>query len=353
MKILLINDFLKPQTHGIAIRFEQYIKYFRKKNHNVIVYGPSNCFTSDKVLPSIINKFNTDNRICFPSFELISDLLWNNYDIIHLVYPPCLPSIIVFFISFFKPLNIVSSNHVNMSYYGKTYNLFYFYYLVKFFICDLQYYFSKIIMAPSISEDFKNLYNMETTIIPTGIDLDIFKFSSQKRESILLYVGRLAPEKNIDKLIKLFDNIKYYKLVIVGYGPEKRKLKELAKNNLNNSNIEFVGKIDHNELASYYQKARAHITLSESETFCLTLLESLACGTPIIYPKCNVFDSLYSKDFSDFCLTNENSLKNIIRHIEKNELDLNFKCRDYSKKFSWEKATDKLLDIYDDILDLH
>jgi hypothetical protein len=65
MKILLINDFLKPQTHGISIRFEQYIKYFRKKNHIVRVYGPSNCPSSDFILPSIINYFNTDNRICF------------------------------------------------------------------------------------------------------------------------------------------------------------------------------------------------------------------------------------------------------------------------------------------------
>ena len=347
MKILLINDFLKPQTHGIAVRFEQYIKYFRKKNHNIRVYGPSNCPSSDFILPSIINYFNTDNCICFPSLQLVFDICFNNYDIIHLVYPPCIPSMIIFFISLFKKLNIVTSNHVNMSYYGKIYNLLHYYYLVKFFIFDLQYYFSNLIMAPSISEDFKTLYNVETTIIPTGIDLDNFKFSRNKRENILLYVGRLAPEKNIDKLIKLFEAIKNYKLIIIGYGPEENKLKELAKNNIN---IEFVGKINHDKLPLYYQKARAHITLSESETFCLTLLESLACGTPIIFPNCIVFDSLYGKDFEKLCLTSNNTLENIIKYIEENESDLQFKCKDYSEYDSWSRATDQLIKIYEHVI---
>jgi len=343
MKILLINDFLYPQTHGIAVRFEHYIKYIKEKNHNITVYGPSNCPTSDKYLPSIISCFNKDNRICFPSFQLIWDICFNNYDIIHLVYPPCIPSLIIFGISLFKPLKIVTSNHVNMNYYGKTYNLLYFYYLVKFFICDLQYYFSKLIMAPSISEDFKELYNLETTIIPTGIDLKNFEFCSDKRENILLYVGRLAPEKNIDKLIEMFKTINDYNLVIVGYGPEEKKLKKLAKDN---NNIIFVDKQNHDKLPYYYQIARAHITLSESETFGLTLLESLSCGTPIIYSNCTVFTELYKKDFGKLCLTNNNTLENIINYIKQNEKELQIKCKKYSEQHSWSQATDKLINIY-------
>jgi len=347
MKILLINDFLYPQTHGIAVRFEHYIKYIKEQNHSITVYGPSNCPTTDKHLPSIINCFNKDNRICFPSLQLIWDICFNKYDIIHLVYPPCIPSLIIFAISLFKPLKIVTSNHVNMHYYGKTYNLLYSYYLVKFFICDLQYYFSKLIMAPSISEDFKKLYNLETTIIPTGIDLNNFKFSNLKRENVLLYIGRLAPEKNIDKLIKLFDTIKNYNLVIIGYGPEEERLKYLAKDN---NNIIFIGKKNHTELPYYYQLAKAHITLSESETFGLTLLESLSCGTPIIYPNCEVFTTLYEKDFGELCLSTNNTLQNIINYIELNEEELQIRCKEYSEKHSWSQATDKLIKIYNDII---
>jgi hypothetical protein len=58
MKILLVNDFLHPQTHGIAVRFEHYIKHIKEKNHSIKVYGPSNCPTADKHLLSIINCFN-------------------------------------------------------------------------------------------------------------------------------------------------------------------------------------------------------------------------------------------------------------------------------------------------------
>ena len=331
MKILLINEFLKPQTHGvygIAIRFEQYVKNFRNKNYNVRVYGPSDCPSSDFILPSIINCFNTKNHISFPSFQLIYDLCFNNYDIVHLVYPSFVPSMTIFLISLFKKINIVTSNHVNISYSGKPYNL------VKFFICNL-------IMAPFVSKDLK------TTIISSGIDFDNFKLSTNKRENILLYVGYLAPENNIDKLIKLFETIKNYKLIIVGYGSEEDKLKKLAKDNIN---IEFVGKVEHDILPLYYQKAKAHITLSE--TFCLTLLESLSCGTPIIFPNCTVFNSLYGKDFEKLCLTDNNTLGNIINYIEKNESDLQFKCKDYSEYHSWARATDQLINIYTSVSDL-
>jgi glycosyltransferase involved in cell wall biosynthesis len=233
-----------------------------------------------------------------------------------------------------------------MHYYANTYNLLYTYYLAKFLITDPQYYFSKLIMSPSVSEDFKKIYNLETTVIPTGIDLNNFKFSDNKRENILLYIGRLAPEKNIDKLIKMFKSINNYKLFIIGYGPEESKLKELAKDN---NNIIFLGKKDHGILPYYYQIARAHITLSESETFGLTLLESLSCGTPIIYSNCQVFTTLYEKDFGELCLTNNNTLQNIINYIELNEKELQIKCKNYSEQHSWSQATDKLIDIYNTI----
>ena len=236
-----------------------------------------------------------------------------------------------------------------MNYYGKVYNIYFLYYLVKYFIYAPQYYLSNLILGPSELEDFEILYNYKNKIIPTGIDIDIFNFNNTKRENILLYVGRLAPEKNIDKLIKLFNNIKNiknYKLQIIGFGPHENILKELAKNN---KNIEFLGKKLYYELPEYYQKARAHITLSESETFCLTLLESISCGTPIIYADCKLFNNLYEKEFSELCLKQDNDINKILNYIEDNENLLSDKCKKYREDLSWSSATDKLIELYKQI----
>jgi len=346
MNILFITDFLRPQTHGIAIRCEEYIKNLRNKNHNVKVYGPSNCPSTDISLPSIVNYGNKDNRICFPSFRLFYDLITNKYDVIHLFYPPSISGFFILLLSLFVPLKIVTSNHVNMNYYGKAYNIYFLFYLVKYCIYAPQFYLSSLIMAPSELEDFKILYDYKNDIIPTGVNTELFSYNEDNRENILLYVGRLAPEKNIDKLILMFKNIKNYKLQIIGFGPYEDKLKELAKDN---ENVIFLGKKLPEELPEYYQKAKAHVTLSESETFCLTLLESISCGTPIIYPDCELFNGLYEKDFPELRLNKNNDLNTILNFIENNEDKLKDICKKYRYGLSWSSATDKLIEQYNKI----
>ena len=58
---------------------KEYIENLRLLGHEVIVYGPSNCPTSNKHLYSVTNRLNPSNRICFPTFEMCYDLITNNY----------------------------------------------------------------------------------------------------------------------------------------------------------------------------------------------------------------------------------------------------------------------------------
>lgn len=349
MKICIITDFLKPQCHGIAIRFEEYIKNLRLLGHEVIVYGPSNCPTSNKHLYSVTNWFNPSNRICFPSFEMCFDLVTNSYDIVHMVYPIAFFSYAVFIINIFNFFKLVTSNHVMMNDYGKLYFsypiYFILYYIIKIFVYLPQLLFVDKILGPSSHGDFDMGFNKKIEIIPTGINLSKFSPSFKKRDNILLYVGRLAPEKNLDKLCQSIPI--NYKLQLIGDGPSGNDLKTKYACD----NIEFLGKVDHDQLCKYYQNAKAHITLSESETYCLTLLESVACGTPIIYPNCNVFNEIYQNDFPELCLRPNNSIAEILTYIDTNEIELQHKCRDYAEKKSWLNVTKELVSIYESTLD--
>ena len=89
--------------------------------------------------------------------------------------------------------------------------------------------------------------------------------------------------------------------------------------------------------------------MSESETFCLTLLESLSCGTPIIYANCTVFNSLYKDTFPE--LMYNNNLEEILTYIDLNEIELQKRCVEYAKNHNWENATVKLLKTYEESIE--
>lgn len=92
-----------------------------------------------------------------------------------------------------------------------------------------------------------------------------------------LFVGRLSPEKNLEQVIRVFNNMPNLELNIVGYGPLEKELKELA-----NKNINFLGKIDNEKLSEVYQKNDVFILSSKSEPWGLVVEEALYNGLPVI-----------------------------------------------------------------------
>lgn len=92
-----------------------------------------------------------------------------------------------------------------------------------------------------------------------------------------LYVGRLSLEKNIEQLINVFNNYPNLELNIVGYGPLEEQLKKISKNNIN-----FLGKIENENLGEVYQENHVFILPSKSEPWGLVVEEALNNGLPVI-----------------------------------------------------------------------
>jgi len=140
-------------------------------------------------------------------------------------------------------------------------------------------------------------------VLPSGIHLDSFKNIDKKRAKerlnidkstiILLTVGRLSYEKNIDFLIDAFYRTnkilgkrtsyhKNIKFIIVGAGSQKIKLQSIAKSLGLKNIITFVGKIPYNELPLYYSASDIFLYSSLIDTQGLSLCEAMASGLPII-----------------------------------------------------------------------
>ncbi|CAF1155136.1 unnamed protein product [Rotaria sordida] len=135
-------------------------------------------------------------------------------------------------------------------------------------------------------------------ILSTGIDTNLFQYSENFIKNKLIYIGRITSEKNLFRLIDLFTLIQdEYTLDIVGFGPT----------------VEDALKF-----------AQAFICTSLNESYGFTLLESLSCGTPIIYPKCPVFEQLYKTYFSqlEYDLDNDNEFINALKYIKQDDKNL-------------------------------
>lgn len=137
-------------------------------------------------------------------------------------------------------------------------------------------------------------------VIPSGISLEQYKrrlTTESRREmraelgisdeqSVLIYLGRLGTEKNLDELLFSFykahmvnDKLMF---VIVGDGPVKTQLEKKAMNFGIASSVVFTGMIEPTEVQKYYQLGDVFVSASTSETQGLTYIEAAASGLPLV-----------------------------------------------------------------------
>lgn len=102
-----------------------------------------------------------------------------------------------------------------------------------------------------------------------------FEFRDQVRNYI--YVGRLVPVKNLELLVRVFNDLPDLNLTIVGFGPDEKFLRSIAKNN-----ITFLGPINNNKLSGIYRQHDVFVLPSRSEPWGLVVEEALNNGLPVI-----------------------------------------------------------------------
>jgi len=145
------------------------------------------------------------------------------------------------------------------------------------------------IMTQEDVEDYyrKLGFKGEYHIIPNGRDPEKYypQETTLKEEhgikgKVILFVGRLVPVKNIDKIIKAFDLLDDgTSLVIVGDGELRDKLQGQARKNKHPENIYFMG---HQEVTPYYNIADILVIASDYEGFPGVLIEAMACGKVVV-----------------------------------------------------------------------
>lgn len=126
-----------------------------------------------------------------------------------------------------------------------------------------------------IAAKIKRIYNRDSDVIYPPVDVKKFNCSEQK-EDYFLIASRMVPYKRVDLVVDAFSMMKEKKLKVVGRGSEFEMIKRTAT-----PNIEFLGYKSADELKLLMQKAKAFVFAAE-EDFGITVVEAMACGTPII-----------------------------------------------------------------------
>jgi glycosyltransferase involved in cell wall biosynthesis len=138
--------------------------------------------------------------------------------------------------------------------------------------------------------------NIPIEIIPNGVDLHPFRehIEPYKRSElgflpedvVLIYTGRLGPEKNLHFLLRCFAGTAqaydHVNLVLVGDGPERDDLEDRIRHMKIASRVRFTGLVPYEEIHRYLAMADVFVTASVTEVHPLSVIEAMAVGLPIL-----------------------------------------------------------------------
>jgi 1,2-diacylglycerol 3-alpha-glucosyltransferase len=152
-------------------------------------------------------------------------------------------------------------------------------------------------------------------VIPTGIDLHRFYKATDNLEErhnlrrqygvgdndwLLLYVGRISQEKQIERLthfiekrMSLWPQIHF---MLVGAGPAVSKVEEIISDSPHKDRIHYVGPVLMENVPQYYAAADLFLSASQSETQGLTYFEALACGLPLLVQEDACLDGVLNEE---------------------------------------------------------
>ncbi|MEK4148032.1 glycosyltransferase family 1 protein [Robertmurraya sp. FSL W8-0741] len=371
MKIAIFTDTFTPQVNGVALTFQRFVDYLDKVGIEYRLFVPDGHETD--LFSNQIFRFTSYPFFLYPECRLAlpnvihikKELEQFQPDIIHVATPF---NIGLAGIYYAKKLEIplVGSYHTHFDRYLQYYDL---QFLSKFIWKYLRWFHR------SFKKTFVPSYETKTELInrgftnvdiwSRGVDCSLFHphFSSTRlREQykitepyILSYVGRLAPEKDLDVLMEIAKRLPSHiqnkvHWIIAGNGPlyEELQGQKLA-------NMTFTGYIKGENLAELYAVSDLFVFPSSTETFGNVVLESFACGTPVVGAKAGGVQEII-EDGRTGKLCQPGNVTEFVESItelvnKQSTLKLmSLEARNYALGQSWERIFSDLLMQYEGVV---
>lgn len=302
LRIALVTETWPPEVNGVALSLLQFCKGLQKLGHKILLIRPEQSQQCHDFVPNksclvraqSIPKYPT-LQFGWPQYLKVSQAIREfSADIVHVVTE--------------GPLGLSalhSAKHLNLpvtsGFHSQFQNMSRFFDLA-FLLKPIQHYLrwfhnsTQLTCVPNRdTETALRAFGVTCKIRVVGRGVDVQQFSPRHRSEqlrqqwgvdrdtiVMLYVGRLSPEKQIGTIIEAYQQMlslgKNVLLVIVGDGPDDQRLKTLP----GAETVVFTGPLHGSILASTYASADVFVFASQVETFGNVVLEAMASGLPVV-----------------------------------------------------------------------
>ena len=366
MKIAIVTETFLPSTDGIVTRLTACIDWLLDEGHEVRVIAPDlGVYEYNgievKGVPARTLPIYRSKKFALPNRRVIKYIREFHPDVVHVVNP----ALIGFSgVQAAKKLDLplIASYHTNVAQYMDYYRLSPFKGLIWWYFrklhnqADINVCTSKTVQNELVEKRFKN-----GDVWKRGVDTDMFRpgnYNPHMRErltagktdrKLLLFVGRLAAEKEIEKVRDVLESSDEFSLAIVGDGPHRGTLER----HFDGTDTEVTGFMHGKELAEAYAAADVFVFPSTTETLGLVIGEAMASGLPLVAaksgPTCEQIEDgrtglLYdSEKEGDFTAT--------VKKFEDDTLRkrLSVNAREDIASLGWSEAASQLLGWYEQV----
>lgn len=379
MKVLIASDFFTPTINGVVTSITNLQDELERHGHEVKIltlrqkdtYGYEECVY---VLPSF-----SAGKV-YPGARIVRSLGKHEIDEIR-EWKPDIIHTQNEFSTFFLSQMIASKLNIPIVHTFHTVYEDYVHYVspsvtmgktvVKKYFGTLLEKVDAVVVPTEKVRDILVGYGLDTPIytVPTGINLDRFRnvdgpkarqelrqqYDIASEDFIMLSLGRLAKEKNIEEIItylsKLSEGIR---LVIVGGGPYQEILKGYVEEMGLNHKVIFTGMVPPQEVPRYYHMADVFVSASTSETQGLTYVEALASGLPALCRKDGAIDEVIFDDINGWQYDSE---EGFLAGVHRLASDRNLQnsmgqaASTMAERFSTETFFQNILSVYEKTLE--
>ncbi len=309
LKIALVTDTYFPRINGVSASTRVFFEEFQKLGHEVHVYAPAFPGHVDENpnihrFPSMYLFFDPEDRLGRPNRDkaMIEEFKSHKFDIVHTQTPFSIGGPAVDW-AHESGSKIVHTYHTLFAAYVE----YYLPWVPKSFMVWLtkkmsQRYCDRCDLIVTPSPEMKRVlesYGATKTpivAIPTGINLSKFEGAQPERfrqahgygpdDKLMLFMGRVSGEKNVDFLIRVLDRLKddfpHLFLMVAGEGGAKKSLIRLVEKMGLKGRVRFLGYLGKEEWRDCYAGADLFTFASVTETQGLVVTEAMAAGVPVV-----------------------------------------------------------------------
>lgn len=371
MRIALFTETFLPKVDGIVTRLCQTISQLQATGNQVLVFAPEGGLKEYKGaevygVSGFPLPLYPELKLAFPRPAIRDELIAFKPDLIHVVNPAVLGLAGLFYSKALK-LPLVASYHTHLPQYLGYYGLG----ALEGVLWELlkaghnQANLNLCTSSAMVSE--LTAHGIERVALwQRGVDTETFQphLASQEMRShlsqghpehpLLLYVGRLSAEKEIDRIKSVLQAIPQARLALVGGGPYRQELEK----HFAGTSTYFAGYMAGQELASAFASADAFVFPSRTETLGLVLLEAMAAGCPVVAARSGGIPDIVQDGVNGYLFdpTNDQGAAIATQRLLSNQVEreaLRRNARREAEKWGWAAATRQLQSYYQAVIRPH